>query len=1659
MTGAKMEGILKRKNRHGEWKERYCKFSSTQFLGYKTAKGKATNELKECYNLKEIATVESNAKGQLLVTLLNGEQSLFKGDNIDRWKQAFLDLSEEANEMHQETLAYAAGDGKSVSISGILLKQSHNKYQGYQERFVRLEGTSLKYYKKEGEPQEQGSINIFFAAFIRSFNDEENCKIFEIADQDDRVYAFQARSHSEMMRWIQTLNTVRTAALDRSEEEKAAKLEAETPERVRFFDNEGEEAFKELFREQLMEMYPDPETLIMTIKMHIQYATEIVQYLKDLIPELQAVGTRPARYDILAVAMTETNFVLYERFRFFLEPTFDDGTNDEGNNYLHDILEGATLGDLHALINWISKYQSTLRTIRCPVGAPDTVAVTSQARLSTTHLNPKQCDMFNFIQRICKLYVHGGSSGAKGGAAEHLTDHCQKVWNAVESNPEEMLQRHNNGTFFTEAPIQMWLTINQHISLATSTNSPILHVMIAEKVVTSLIGVFEHIIHYIQTLDTSQRPELREIELEYMSALANDTALHIEDVIELIENFTIPEIREKIDEIFDPLTTTLFQCGQACLKRLAGLVMADVQGLLDQVFEEEWMEGNQMRVATATISDYMRDFQEFLVPFWADKFVMTILEEVIVSYTRTLLFRKDKKKSVTTTVTTTANEHAPGSPSVGGMFSSFFQKTKQTITQTITTQVPTHVPVDEESLGRLAQDVNILNAFFSLKAGQEIATEFLALINEVSLLLFIDVPGIIQHIAVRVSEYPSAAQAIRDVSLAVMRLRYEDFTKADLDYVSQQVQEVLQTAPADAQRREAEGIVEGRLGLLYCDVVPKDPNAQSGKQALTLTQRMRVMAHIPLFGAAARTIIGEEDADEQPSEKHEGEDVHVHGHSKGEGAGDRLLKDVLHVLNEQEPDSLEQDNEYAREQVKKEAEEAARKAKLLYYDGYLEKKSPAHNLWQRRFYKLMTREIDDKFLYSLLWYKKEGGSLIKALEVEKIASMAVLVSARNMAYVMPPKSQLMLMSEAAASGLSRCAIPIVELDHEENRNEGKNAHSVVKQEYFAFLITQTDGKEHVLRGLKVDRVMKWINMLAQAGGFAYDSASRTWTRPAFLHFKTLEREGRLPLPDAPPTARRRNSSTSTIEDSNIAAPHGNSNNNIPVSSSSPRLTTNPKQVRGSFVGGTTALSGSNKVAVKDLMQSLQNDGEDASQSGSSVSRSGTQDEWDSTIDRRTRSGTTGSTGSASVQYYDDDAAAVAAKLRSPSAHSVDTPALSPERLAQLQAAADNRNKGSDNDPFYLSPEEENAVAAESATTTPRRRGSSVAQLLTAITSSLTSPSSAAGESSTQTTNKQQQSLSPPPPPPASSSPMASSPRPKNAAAAALSAADNSDEEEVSKTQKRPSSAETANPLFRTGNTNLVDSPTQSGTKRVNASTDNTPMTTSRSSITKSIRTAPPPPPPPSSSPPPPVINVSSNYQDVEDRDSMFNDRETQAWPSSSNLPAAGSPSLGTQPPSRKSSISKRAVKNLTRQAPPAASTDNDSEARTLPDDTEEEKSLPSAQPPVTGRQNNVTPKLASAATKNHVVKSVSSPPTVAARAQQPVERDNDLDRFSVMTVDLDSSSPSSSPKSTVTTGTNSAGKKRVIQSFEVQDSPEHHRDNERLLNKDKKQAGCPCVVS
>lgn len=159
----------------------------------------------------------------------------------------------------------------------------------------------------------------------------------------------------------------------------------------------------------------------------------------------------------------------------------------------------------------------------------------------------------------------------------------------------------------------------------------------------------------------------------------------------------------------------------------------------------------------------MGDFETFLVEFWSAKFVYTILETVILSYIRVILFKKGQQHIPAVPIST------PDSPAPKvGFFSSLMRKTKEISQKMTAPSGPQQCPVDEESLGRLAQDVNTFNAFFSKKAGQEVATEFLAIINEISLMLFLDGVGLVQHAAKRATEFPSAAQVSLLVVIALL---------------------------------------------------------------------------------------------------------------------------------------------------------------------------------------------------------------------------------------------------------------------------------------------------------------------------------------------------------------------------------------------------------------------------------------------------------------------------------------------------------------------------------------------------------------------------------------------------------------------------------------------------------------------------------------------------------------------------------------------------------------------------------------------------------------------------------------------------------------------------------------------------------------------------
>lgn len=132
MVNGSIEGILKRKNRHHEFKERYCMFKDNEFITFKPSKGLPSTEVKEQFNLREIDGVSFDEKGRLIVRLLNGEVSIYKGDNLKVWHEQFESRIAAATESFQRNITSEVSSGNGTIIAGYLMKKSHNKYHGLQ---------------------------------------------------------------------------------------------------------------------------------------------------------------------------------------------------------------------------------------------------------------------------------------------------------------------------------------------------------------------------------------------------------------------------------------------------------------------------------------------------------------------------------------------------------------------------------------------------------------------------------------------------------------------------------------------------------------------------------------------------------------------------------------------------------------------------------------------------------------------------------------------------------------------------------------------------------------------------------------------------------------------------------------------------------------------------------------------------------------------------------------------------------------------------------------------------------------------------------------------------------------------------------------------------------------------------------------------------------------------------------------------------------------------------------------------------------------------------------------------------------------------------------------------------------------------------------------
>jgi len=190
-----MSGMLKKKNSHGVWQKRFFALNN-EYLVYRKDAGNA--EIKGAFDLLEITGAKVTQYGSsgedtfFEIYGTNGSASQLKAGSAgeaDKWVAAIMERREwcaigEKGESDVGPSAVAAVVDNTLHISGWLMKKSHNKYQtSLQERFVKVEGCCLRYYKKESDTTEQGMVNLESCNAIRPYDTTPECTTFEIKDK------------------------------------------------------------------------------------------------------------------------------------------------------------------------------------------------------------------------------------------------------------------------------------------------------------------------------------------------------------------------------------------------------------------------------------------------------------------------------------------------------------------------------------------------------------------------------------------------------------------------------------------------------------------------------------------------------------------------------------------------------------------------------------------------------------------------------------------------------------------------------------------------------------------------------------------------------------------------------------------------------------------------------------------------------------------------------------------------------------------------------------------------------------------------------------------------------------------------------------------------------------------------------------------------------------------------------------------------------------------------------------------------------------------------------------------------------------------------------------------------------------------------------------
>ncbi|GMH61072.1 hypothetical protein TrLO_g14681 [Triparma laevis f. longispina] len=579
-----------------------------------------------------------------------------------------------------------AEDGE-VNFEGWLWKKSPSKWVKYQERYCLLSRGVLSYYKSSepGKPA-QGAVSMSSCQYIRLFEDSPACVEFEVKVSSGRTFLFKAETPHNCAAWVQALKDAKQTDAIVQEELETVRVRAISPPSIINFDKLGknEEQRRQQTTNELEQLFPEDSLPEQTIAA----CTEAVVFLKNIEKDCRAdlsIG-KPCRPDVLKHYLQLYMAKMEAEVLPLLEEKSHSATlSDESYNAIEDVdVDNAfkraealsrkylktkqratrnrsvgkkTIASTAAIVEkklsgfdkWLFGDDIKQQELRASENPDESTEIDPQPQFEEDEDPPvlftlNMSDLRNLISLmysyqdllttigieykdetfgvsvtnrlwpylavVIDAYVEG-----EDGARRQMQDSAQTcLQQQMQLGSAAVVDIETSNLKFTHTPADLWETLNAHTHIAGlgERNNERLQL----KTLTAIAGIVNATVKNIVE-DTVKNGKKHG--WEYVCAVINDCSQHVESLDSIISLISSEPVRKRLDPIFENLTFQIYESAERCCGVLVSIVYDDLKQHVSSLFDDRISmssDNHNLTGIVATITDYCEDFKSSLQEFY-----------------------------------------------------------------------------------------------------------------------------------------------------------------------------------------------------------------------------------------------------------------------------------------------------------------------------------------------------------------------------------------------------------------------------------------------------------------------------------------------------------------------------------------------------------------------------------------------------------------------------------------------------------------------------------------------------------------------------------------------------------------------------------------------------------------------------------------------------------------------------------------------------------------------------------------------------------------------------------------------------------------------------------------------------------------------------------